>query len=179
MTNDHVRYYMLIAFFWILEFCGDGEKITREKKKKGMHLTGCFVGLIAALASFGSTASSQESTKLLRKSEVIPLGYVSTGPFAPPGTHITSQFGIVQGITFRSRDAISNKIAHWTTWGGGEIESLRQFFNETRTEAYNMMVEEANMIGANGVIAVNYEAHDVFGGAEVICYGTAVRIDVL
>ena len=61
---------------------------------------------------------------------------------------------------------------------GGNISLFTKLCEQTREEAYNLMVEHAKQLGANGIISVRYDATEVMGGVtEVLCYGTAVIVE--
>ena len=48
---------------------------------------------------------------------------------------------------------------------------------KSRAEAYEIMIRHADMLGANGIVAVRYDANEVMQGVtEVLCYGTAVLV---
>lgn len=54
-------------------------------------------------------------------------------------------------------------------------ERARKICEDVRAAAYNRMVEEACSLGANAVLGMRYEAHNIAEGTtEILCYGTAV-----
>ena len=60
---------------------------------------------------------------------------------------------------------------------GGELAGYTQMLNEARQIAVKRMVDEAQEMGADAVINVRYGTSSVMSGAaEVIAYGTAVKI---
>ena len=60
---------------------------------------------------------------------------------------------------------------------GGEIVGYTEMLNEARQIAVKRMVDEAKELGADAVIDVKYGSSQVMqGAAEVIAYGTAVKI---
>jgi uncharacterized protein YbjQ (UPF0145 family) len=61
------------------------------------------------------------------------------------------------------------------TLAGGNITILTELCERTRAEAFDLMLAHAQQLGANAVIAVQYDATEVMQGVtEVLCYGTAV-----
>jgi uncharacterized protein YbjQ (UPF0145 family) len=61
---------------------------------------------------------------------------------------------------------------------GGNISLLTELCEKTREEAFALMIEHAQQLGANAVIAVKYDATEVMTGVtEVLCYGTAVTVE--
>lgn len=95
-----------------------------------------------------------------------------------PGKKITQNFGIVRGITVRSRSVFGTMGASLQTLVGGNISLLTDLCEKSRAEAYEIMIRHADMLGANGIIAVRYDANEVMQGVtEVLCYGTAVTVE--
>jgi uncharacterized protein YbjQ (UPF0145 family) len=83
--------------------------------------------------------------------------------------------GMVRGIVVRSRSIIGNIGAGIQSLFGGNITLYTELCEQTRKQAYEMMMKHAEEIGANAVIGVRYDATDIAAGiTEVICYGTAV-----
>ena len=99
---------------------------------------------------------------------------VTTNP-ALGGYRIAKSFGMVRGVTVRSRSVIGSLGAALQTLVGGNITLLTELCERTRAEAYDLMVQHAEEIGANAVVGVRYDATEVMSGVtEVLCYGTAV-----
>jgi uncharacterized protein YbjQ (UPF0145 family) len=101
-----------------------------------------------------------------------------TTAFDLPGHRITRNLGIVRGIVVRSRSLIGNIGAGLQTLFGGNITLYTELCEKARSDAYKLMVEHANDIGANAIIGMRYDANEVAAGVtEVLCYGTAVQVD--
>ncbi len=95
-----------------------------------------------------------------------------------PGKKIVKNLGLVKGITVRSRSIIGTIGGTLHTIIGGNITLFTQLCEKTRQEAYEFMVNHAEKLGANAIIAVRYDATEVMGGVtEVLCYGTAVIVE--
>jgi uncharacterized protein YbjQ (UPF0145 family) len=93
------------------------------------------------------------------------------------GYTVVEYLGVVRGITVRSRSVVGNFIAGIQTWFGGKIEAYQQLCEQTRAESFEMMLQHAEEIGANAILAFRYDANDVAPGVtEVLAYGTAVRV---
>jgi len=91
------------------------------------------------------------------------------------GWRIVRQFGVVRGITVRSRSVIGNLGAALQTLIGGNITLFTELCERARGEAFELMVDHASQLGANAVIAMRYDANEVAQGVtEVLAYGTAV-----
>jgi len=100
--------------------------------------------------------------------------------FEIPGHRIVEQLGVVRGITVRSRSLFGTLGASLQTIVGGNITLFTELCEKTRDEAFEMMVAHAEGIGANGVVGVRYDATEVMDGVtEVLCYGTAVRVEAV
>ena len=94
-----------------------------------------------------------------------------------PGYRIVRNFGVVRGIIVRSRSVIGNLGAALQTIVGGNITILTELCEKAREEAYDLMMEHAESMGANAVINMRYDATELMQGVtEVLCYGTAVVV---
>ena len=103
---------------------------------------------------------------------------MTTTAFGIDGYRIVTTFGVVRGITVRSRSIFGTMGASIQTLFGGNISLFTELCEKTRGEAFDMMVQHAQEIGANGVIGIRYDANEVMSGVtEVLCYGTAVVME--
>jgi uncharacterized protein YbjQ (UPF0145 family) len=95
-----------------------------------------------------------------------------------PGWRIVRSLGIVRGITVRSRSVVGNIGAALQTIVGGNISIYTELCEKAREEAYELMLQHAAAMGANGVVGMRYDANDVGQGVtEVLAYGTAVQVE--
>ncbi len=102
---------------------------------------------------------------------------MTTTIFRLEGYRVTANYGVVRGITVRSRSLFGTIGGSLQTIFGGNITLFTQLCEKTRDEAYDMMLVHAEQIGANAVIGVRYDATEVMSGvSEVLCYGTAVTV---
>lgn len=93
-----------------------------------------------------------------------------------PGAEIEA-LGMVKGSVVQTKNFGRDFMAGMKTLVGGEIKSYTDMLNEARAIATKRMVDEAEALGADAVIGVTYGSAAVMqGAAEVIAYGTAVRI---
>ena len=84
--------------------------------------------------------------------------------------------GIAKGSVVQSKHFGKDFMAGMKTLVGGEIESYTQMLIEARQIATKRMVDEAEAMGADGVIGLRYTSSSVMqGAAEVTAYGTAIR----
>jgi uncharacterized protein YbjQ (UPF0145 family) len=95
-----------------------------------------------------------------------------------PNKKIKENLGLVRGITVRSRSIFGSIGGSLQTLVGGNITLFTELCEKTRQEAFDLMVQHAQEMGANAIIAVRYDANDVMQGVtEVLCYGTAVKVE--
>ncbi|MBI4548118.1 MAG: YbjQ family protein [Ignavibacteriae bacterium] len=101
-----------------------------------------------------------------------------TTAFSLDGYRIVKQLGLVRGITVRSRSIIGNIGAAIQILFGGNISLYQQLCEKARQEAYDIMIQHAEQLGANAIIGMRYDANEVVSGAtEVLAYGTAVIVE--
>jgi uncharacterized protein YbjQ (UPF0145 family) len=92
-----------------------------------------------------------------------------------PGKSLEA-LGIVKGSVVQSKHIGKDIMAGFKTLVGGEIKGYTEMLEEARTIATNRMLEEAQKIGADAVVALRYSSAAVMdGAAEVMAYGTAVK----
>ncbi|HEY6975031.1 MAG TPA: YbjQ family protein [Chitinophagaceae bacterium] len=94
------------------------------------------------------------------------------------GYKVVQQMGIVRGIIVRSRSIFGNIAGGLQTLLGGNITIYTDLCEKTRQDAYDLMIQHAQQIGANAVINMRYDANEVMSGVtEVLAYGTAVIVE--
>ncbi len=104
--------------------------------------------------------------------------FVTTG-FDINGYRIVKNFGLVRGIIVRSRSIVGNIGAGFQQIFGGNISIYTELCEQARNDAYELMIQHAQQMGANAIIGVRYDATEITQGvSEVLCYGTAVTIAV-
>lgn len=96
------------------------------------------------------------------------------------GQRVKETLGLVRGSTIRSRHLGRYFIALLRNLAGGEIREYTKVLAEAREQAIDRMVEEAQALGADAVVAVRFQTSEVMtGAAEMLCYGTAVRLEAI
>ena len=101
-----------------------------------------------------------------------------TTAFELPGMRVVQSLGIVRGIIVRSRSVIGSFGAGLQTLFGGNITIYTSLCEQARQDAYRIMIEHAEQMGANAVIGMRYDANEVMAGVtEVLAYGTAVIVE--
>jgi uncharacterized protein YbjQ (UPF0145 family) len=100
-----------------------------------------------------------------------------TTAFELPGFVVSRNLGIVRGITVRSRSIVGNFFGGLQSLLGGNITIYTELCERARQDTYREMVQHARQLGANGIIAMRYDATELMAGlTEVLCYGTAVVV---
>ena len=93
------------------------------------------------------------------------------------GQKVVEVLGMVRGNSVRTRHAGRDFIAALRNLAGGEVHEYTKMLAEAREQAVDRMVDEAQMLNADAVVAVRFQTSMVMtGAAEMLCYGTAVRL---
>jgi uncharacterized protein YbjQ (UPF0145 family) len=101
-----------------------------------------------------------------------------TTTFTLDGYRVVKPLGLVRGITVRSRSIIGNIGAGIQTLFGGNISLYQELCERARQEAYEIMIQHAQAMGANAILGMRYDANEVSAGVtEVLAYGTAVVVE--
>ena len=91
------------------------------------------------------------------------------------GHKIVRNIGVVRGIVVRSRSIVGNIGASIQSLFGGNITLYTSLCERARADAYELMVQHAQEMGANAILAMRYDANEIAAGiTEVLAYGTAV-----
>ena len=97
-----------------------------------------------------------------------------------PGYRIVAHVGMVRGVTVRSRSVVGNVGGAIQSLFGGNLSIYTELAERARQEAYDLLVQHAQAMGANAVIAMRYDANEIMEGiTEVLAYGTAVQVEPL
>jgi uncharacterized protein YbjQ (UPF0145 family) len=108
---------------------------------------------------------------------MVPHEFVTTA-LDLPGYRVKRNFGVVRGIVVRSRSIIGTIGAGLQTMVGGNISLFSKLCEQTRNDAFDLMLQHAEALGANAVICVRYDATEIMQGVtEVLSYGTAVEVE--
>jgi uncharacterized protein YbjQ (UPF0145 family) len=92
------------------------------------------------------------------------------------GEKITKTLGMVKGNTIRAKHIGKDIIAGLRGIVGGEIKEYTEMMAESRKQAMDRMVEDAEKLNADAVINARFSTSMVMGGAaELLAYGTAVK----
>jgi len=93
------------------------------------------------------------------------------------GRKIEEVLGLVRGNPIRARHLGRDVMAGLRNIVGGEIKDYTRMLTQARDQAIERMVKEAEGLGANAVVGVRFTTSQTMSGAaEILAYGTAVRL---
>lgn len=99
---------------------------------------------------------------------------VSTAPFVA-GQRVVETKGQVFGLVVRSRGLAGNLSAGLRSLIGGEIHEYTELLEDTRRQALDRLIQNATLMGANGVISMRFDSSELGTSmSEIVAYGTAV-----
>jgi uncharacterized protein YbjQ (UPF0145 family) len=94
-----------------------------------------------------------------------------------PGKTIKQHFGIVSGSTVRAKHVGKDIMAGLKNIVGGELKGYTELLQESRKQATDRMIKQAEELGANAIVNIRYATSSVAQGAsELYVYGTAVQV---
>ncbi len=103
---------------------------------------------------------------------------MTTTTFSIEGYRVANNLGVVRGVTVRSRGLVGQLAASLRTIVGGKIHEYVSLCEETRGEAFDLMMQHAQALGANAIIGIRYDATELAENmTEVLAYGTAVVVE--
>ena len=95
-----------------------------------------------------------------------------------PGQQETASLGLVRGSSIRARHIGKDVMATFRNMAGGEVLEYSKLLGESREQAIDRMIEEAEALGANAIVGVRFQTSMVMqGAAEMLCYGNAVKLE--
>jgi uncharacterized protein YbjQ (UPF0145 family) len=95
-----------------------------------------------------------------------------------PGRRIVEHLGIVQGSTVRAKHLGRDIAAGFKNIVGGELKGYSELLQDSRAEALERMVSQAEAKGANAVLNVRFSTSSVAqGAAEILAYGSAAIVE--
>jgi uncharacterized protein YbjQ (UPF0145 family) len=95
-----------------------------------------------------------------------------------PGRNILEVKGLVQGNTIRAKHFGRDIAAGFKNIVGGELRGYTELLTESRRQAIERMINQAQQLGANAIVNVRFTTSAVSqGAAELYAYGTAVVIE--
>ena len=104
-----------------------------------------------------------------------------TTTFTIEGYRITKYEGVVRGLVVRAPTITQGILGGLKSIIGGQIGAYTEMCEQTRQQAYDLLIDHAKALGANAIVGLRYDASEIGGKAasatEVLCYGTAVVIE--
>ncbi len=95
-----------------------------------------------------------------------------------PGKTIKKTLGLVRGNTIRARHIGRDISAALKNIVGGEIRDYTKMMAESREQAIDRMIEEAESLGANAILNIRFSTSMIMQSAsEILAYGTAVVVE--
>jgi uncharacterized protein YbjQ (UPF0145 family) len=94
-----------------------------------------------------------------------------------PGYRVTENLGVCYGLVVRSMGLVGGVAGSFKALRRGEVGQYTQLLEESRRHAIDRMVENASLMGADGLIAVRFDSSEIGQQlTEIVAYGTAVKL---
>lgn len=94
-----------------------------------------------------------------------------------PNREITEILGIARGSTVRARNVGRDILAGFKNLVGGEIDGYTKLQADSREQALQRMIQDAERLGADAVVNIRFTTSTIMQGAsEILAYGTAVKL---
>ena len=104
-----------------------------------------------------------------------------TTTFTIEGYRIKQYLGIVRGLIVRAPTISQGILGGLKSIIGGQVGAYTEMCEQTRQQAYDLLIDHARALGANAVVGLRYDASEIgaksSSATEVLCYGTAVVIE--
>ena len=101
---------------------------------------------------------------------------MTTG-LALEGYRVTENLGVCYGLVVRSMGLVGGVASSFKALRRGEVGQYTQLLEESRRHAIDRMVENASLMGADGLIAVRFDSSEIGQQlTEIVAYGTAVKL---
>ncbi len=94
-----------------------------------------------------------------------------------PDAQITRSLGMVFGVVVRSMGMAKGITAGFKAMAGGEVKQYTRLVEDSRRHAMDRMIENAQLIGADGIVSMRFDSSEVGQSlTEIVAYGTAVKL---
>ena len=94
-----------------------------------------------------------------------------------PGMSVSENLGVVYGLVVRSMGMVGGMTAGIKALRRGEVPEYTQLLEDSRRHAIDRMVDNAQLMGADGIIAVRFDSSEIGQQlTEIVAYGTAVKL---
>ena len=102
---------------------------------------------------------------------------ISTGQEIP-GMVVREGLGVCFGLVVRSMGFTKSFTASFKALQQGEVKEYTQLLEDSRRHAVDRMIDNARLLGADGVIAMRFDSSEIGQSlTEIVAYGTAVRLE--
>jgi uncharacterized protein YbjQ (UPF0145 family) len=107
----------------------------------------------------------------------VSSGLPMTTAFEFPDFSVTGNLGVVYGLVVRSMGVVGGVAASFKALRRGEVSQYTQLLEDSRRHAIDRLVDNARLIGADGVLAVRFDSSEIGQQlTEIVAYGTAVTL---
>jgi uncharacterized protein YbjQ (UPF0145 family) len=107
--------------------------------------------------------------------QVAQVQFPITTAFEFPEWPIQRSLGMVFGVVVRSMGMAKGITAGFKALAGGEVKQYTKLVEDSRRHALDRMIENAQVLGANGIVAMRFDSSEVGQSlTEIVAYGTAV-----
>ena len=104
-----------------------------------------------------------------------PAGFPVTTALGLQGMTVERDFGVAFGLVVRSMGAVKAIGAGFKALRQGEVTQYTELLEDSRRHAIDRMIENAQLLGANAVIAMRFDSSEIGQQlTEIVAYGTAV-----
>jgi uncharacterized protein YbjQ (UPF0145 family) len=104
-----------------------------------------------------------------------PATFPVTTAFTLPGQTVEQDLGVAFGLVVRSMGAIKSIGAGFKAMRQGEVTQYTELLEDSRRHAIDRMIENARLLGANGIVAMRFDSSEIGQQlTEIVAYGTAV-----
>jgi uncharacterized protein YbjQ (UPF0145 family) len=94
-----------------------------------------------------------------------------------PDAAIVKSLGMVFGVVVRSMGMAKGITAGFKAMAGGEVKQYTRLVEDSRRHALDRMIENAQLIGADGIVSMRFDSSEVGQSlTEIVAYGTAVKL---
>lgn len=109
--------------------------------------------------------------------EDVSTGLPMTTGLELPGMRVTENLGVIYGLVVRSMGVVGGVAAGFKALRRGEVSQYTQLLEDSRRHAIDRMVDNARLVGADGLIAVRFDSSEIGQQlTEIVAYCTAVKL---
>jgi len=106
-----------------------------------------------------------------------PAGLPMTTGLEFPDQEVTETLGVIYGLVVRSMGVVGGVAAGFKALRRGEVSQYTQLLEDSRRHAIDRMVDNARVVGADGLLAVRFDSSEIGQQlTEIVAYGTAVKL---